>query len=90
MLTIREGHKVVDTGPYRIVRHPIYTGFIGGCWTLALVKATPAALAGAAVLTLVMAIKGKNEERFLRRELGEDAYDGYARRTPMLVPFAPA
>ena len=90
MLTIREGHKVIDTGPYRLVRHPIYTGFIGACWTLALIKATPAALGGAAILALVMAIKAKNEESFLRRELGSHAYDDYARRTPMLIPFAPA
>jgi protein-S-isoprenylcysteine O-methyltransferase Ste14 len=88
MITLREGHRIVDTGPYRLVRHPIYTGFIAACWTLALAKASPASLAGAAILTLVMAWKAKDEERFLRRELGADAYDDYARRTPMLVPFA--
>jgi protein-S-isoprenylcysteine O-methyltransferase Ste14 len=88
MITLREGHRIVDTGPYGLVRHPIYTGFIGACWTLALVKATPASLAGAAILTLIMAWKAKDEERFLRRELGAKGYDDYARRTPMLVPFA--
>jgi protein-S-isoprenylcysteine O-methyltransferase Ste14 len=90
MITIREGHRVVDTGPYRLVRHPIYTGFIAACWALALVKASPASLVGAAILTLVMAWKAKDEEGFLRRELGPEAYDAYSRRTPMLVPFAPA
>ena len=89
MIAIREGHRIVATGPYRLVRHPIYTGFIAACWTLALVKASPLALAGAAILTAVMAWKAKDEEGFLRRELGTEAYDAYARRTPMLVPFAP-
>jgi protein-S-isoprenylcysteine O-methyltransferase Ste14 len=89
MLTIREGHRVVDTGPYRLVRHPIYTGFIAAILGFALLKATPAALVGAVVLTLAMAAKAKTEESFLRRELGAEAYDDYARRTPMLVPFAP-
>lgn len=89
MLTIREGHKVVDTGPYRLVRHPIYTGFIAAVWAFALLRANAAALAGAAILTLTMAVKAKAEELFLRRELGSDAYDDYARQTPMLVPFAP-
>lgn len=89
MMTLREGHRVVDTGPYRLVRHPIYTGFIGGGWALALIKGSRFALLGALVLTLVMAIKAKDEEKLLRRELREDAYDSYARRTPMLIPFMP-
>ena len=88
MMTLRDGHRVVDTGPYRLVRHPIYTGFIAAGWALALLVATPAVLAGAAVLTIVMAVKARDEETLLRRELGAAAYDGYAARTPMLVPFA--
>ncbi|HEY1606373.1 MAG TPA: isoprenylcysteine carboxylmethyltransferase family protein [Allosphingosinicella sp.] len=87
-MTIREDHVVVDTGPYRLVRHPIYTGFIAAILGFAFMKASPAALAGGATLILVMAAKAKAEEQFLRRELGADAYDFYARRTPMLAPFA--
>lgn len=89
MITLREGHHVVDTGPYRLVRHPIYTGFLGAGWALALLMGSALGLAGAAVLTLQMAWKAKREERFLREELGADAYDSYAARTPMLIPFAP-
>ncbi len=89
MLTLREGHRVVDTGPYRLVRHPIYTGFIAGAWALALIVAAPAAMVGALVLTVVMSVKAGTEERFLRRELGEASYADYAARTPMLVPFTP-
>jgi protein-S-isoprenylcysteine O-methyltransferase Ste14 len=89
MLTLREGHRVVDTGPYRLVRHPIYTGFIAAAWALALIVGAPAALGGAVVLTIVMSVKSKTEERLLRRELGEASYTDYAARTPMLVPFSP-
>ena len=89
MIELREGHRVVDTGPYRLVRHPIYTALITGAWTLALVQATATGLAGAALLTAVMAWKAKREEAFLRRELGAVAYDAYAARTPMMAPFAP-
>ncbi len=89
MLTLREGHRVVDSGPYRLVRHPIYTGFIAASWAYALIDATPAALAGAVVLTIVMTVKAKGEEGLLRRELGAAGYDVYAAATPMIVPFAP-
>ena len=89
MITLREGHRVVDTGPYRLARHPIYTGFIGASWAYALLSGSAPPLLGAVVLTLQMTWKGKREEAFLRQELGEAAYDAYAARTPMLVPFLP-
>jgi protein-S-isoprenylcysteine O-methyltransferase Ste14 len=89
MMTLREGHRVVDSGPYGWVRHPIYTAFIGSAWAYALIIARPSTLFGALVLTVVMAVKGKAEEGFLRRELGAADYDAYAARVPMLVPFWP-
>jgi protein-S-isoprenylcysteine O-methyltransferase Ste14 len=89
MITLREGHRVVDTGPYRLVRHPIYTGFLGAAWTYALASGAGASVVGAAALTAQMAWKARREERFLRQELGAEAYDAYAARTPMLIPFLP-
>jgi protein-S-isoprenylcysteine O-methyltransferase Ste14 len=89
MMTIREDHRVVDSGPYALVRHPIYTAFIGSSWAYALIVARPTALFGALVLTAVMTVKGRDEEGFLRRELGAADYDAYAARVPMLVPFWP-
>lgn len=86
-IVVREDHRVIDTGPFRLVRHPIYTAFIVASWTLALIGAMPQALAGAVVLTALMALKSRSEERFLRRQLGEAAYDAYAARTPQLIPF---
>ena len=83
----KAGHYVVETGPYRLVRHPIYSGLILAGFATAIEKGTSTAMLGAAVLTLAFYIKGRREERFLRAELDETAYDAYARRTPMLVPF---
>ena len=87
MITLREGHRVIQSGPYALVRHPIYTGFLGAAWSFALIVASPTALLGALVLTASMALKARREETFLRQELGEAEYDDYARRTPMLLPF---
>jgi len=86
-ITFKEGHRVVDTGPYRLVRHPIYTGIIAASLILAIELATPAAWLGAAVMTLGWWMKAREEERFLGQELGP-AYEDYRRTTPMLVPFA--
>jgi protein-S-isoprenylcysteine O-methyltransferase Ste14 len=82
----KEGHRVVDTGPYGIVRHPIYTGAILAAFALAASRATPFALLMAVVFTVFFSWKARVEERFLQRELGP-SYDDYRRRVPMLVPF---
>ncbi|WP_454885647.1 methyltransferase family protein [Sphingomonas oryzagri] len=84
---LREGHKVIDTGPYALARHPIYTAFIAGSWFYALIEAKPMPLAGAAVLTLVVTVKARDEERVLHRELGAADYDAYAARMRMLIPL---
>ncbi|MGH6876532.1 MAG: methyltransferase family protein, partial [Rhizomicrobium sp.] len=88
-VTKKEGHRIVDTGPYGIVRHPIYTGLIVSVLATAIVKATSAALLGAAIMTLGFFIKARLEERFLREQLGADSYDAYRGRVPMLIPFGP-
>jgi protein-S-isoprenylcysteine O-methyltransferase Ste14 len=86
-LTKKAGHHIVDTGPYRLVRHPIYLGLIFAAFATAIEKGTSFALFGAAILTFAFYTRARREERFLRVELGEDAYDAYARKTAMLVPF---
>ncbi len=85
-ITLKTGHYVVDTGPYAIVRHPIYSGLILAALATALARDLLAAIAGAALITIGCWIKARIEERLLRNELGADAYAAYARRVPMLVP----
>ena len=88
-ITRKEGHHVVDTGPYALVRHPIYTGLIVATLATAAAQATMTGLVGAALVTLGLWLKARTEERFLSTELGADAYGSYCRRVPMLVPFLP-
>jgi protein-S-isoprenylcysteine O-methyltransferase Ste14 len=85
-VTHKEGHRVVDTGPYRLVRHPMYTGFIVMDVGLALLCGSALALAGVVFMTLGFWIKARLEEQFLAEELGAATYYGYKARTPMLVP----
>ncbi|HEY5237985.1 MAG TPA: isoprenylcysteine carboxylmethyltransferase family protein [Rhizomicrobium sp.] len=86
-ITRKEGHRIIDTGPYAFVRHPIYTGIILASFATAIEKGTAVALTGAAVMTIGWYIKARIEERFLREELGAADYDSYAHRVAMLVPF---
>ena len=80
-------HHVVDTGPYGIVRHPIYTGIILASIGTAVTRGTLGAWLGVGVMTLGWSIKARMEEGFLREQLGAEEYGRYARRVPMLVPF---
>jgi protein-S-isoprenylcysteine O-methyltransferase Ste14 len=82
-------HRVIDTGPYAIVRHPIYTGIIAAIFATAILKGTLSGIVGALAITFGFWIKARLEERFLREQLGPEDYDSYRRRVPMLVPFGP-
>jgi len=86
-ITRKEEHRLVETGPYEYVRHPIYTGLIIALLATAASEATPAAALGAVLIALGLWLKARTEERFLLTELGPDAYESYRRRVPMLVPF---
>jgi protein-S-isoprenylcysteine O-methyltransferase Ste14 len=88
-ITTKADHKIVDRGPYGMVRHPIYTGVLLAVFATAAAKGTVLGLAGAAIITLGLWLKASVEERWLREELGADAYDDYRRRVPMLLPFGP-
>jgi len=86
-VTRKEGHHIVDTGPYGLVRHPIYTGLLLALAVTAATKATALALIGFVIIVAGILMKARLEERFLREELGAAEYDAYAARVPMLVPF---
>jgi len=88
-ITTKADHRVVDTGPYAIVRHPIYSGILLAIYATAALKGTAAGLAGAAIITLGLWMKARLEESWLRHALGDEVYDNYRRRVPMLLPFGP-
>lgn len=88
-VTVKTGHRVVDTGPYSLVRHPIYTGLLAASLATAVAQATATALVGWMLIGLGLWLKARVEERFLAAELDPQAYAAYRLRVPMLVPFLP-
>lgn len=85
-ITRKEDHRIVDTGPYRLVRHPIYTGLLAASVAAALLQAHLLSLLGLVAVLAGFYQKARYEEQFLRQELGAETYDAYAARVPMLIP----
>src|ERR1700746_443747 len=86
-ITHKEDHKIIDTGPYGVVRHPIYTGQIIGLLASGLAIATWTAMVGVLLISFGQWQKARLEERLLSVEVGAEAYGAYSRRVPMIVPF---
>ena len=83
-VVLRDGHRVVDSGPYALVRHPIYTGLFAAVIAMAVTRGTPLSLLGAALFVLGFTLKARVEERFLEAALPD--YAAYRRRVGMIVP----
>ena len=84
-LGVQSGHDLVTSGPYAVVRHPIYLGVIDFLLGSALFW-NDVALLGVAVLFIVFFVfQLRVEERFFQRHFGE-IWTAYAERTPALFP----
>ena len=88
-VTRKADHHVVDTGPYAIVRHPIYTGLLLSIAATVAEQGTTRAVLGLLAFIAGFWVKARLEERFLSAELGVGAYEAYRRRVAMLIPFGP-
>jgi protein-S-isoprenylcysteine O-methyltransferase Ste14 len=85
-VAVREDHHVVDAGPYRLVRHPIYSGILLGMVGTLILYGVLLWLVILAGYAAYAGWKALNEERLLTRELG-DEYVRYRSRTRMLIPW---
>jgi protein-S-isoprenylcysteine O-methyltransferase Ste14 len=86
IITVKEGHELIRTGPYALVRHPIYTGLITAVLGTAVISATVRAALGLAIIAISLTVKSRIEERFMR-ETFADQYLRYRDEVPALVPF---
>jgi protein-S-isoprenylcysteine O-methyltransferase Ste14 len=80
----RDGAELVQTGAYRLARHPIYGGLILGAAGWGLLTASPLALALAVVLLGFFDLKSRREERWLEERYPD--YPAYRARTRRLIP----
>ena len=84
-VSIKAEHQFVRSGPYRWIRHPIYTAMFGMFIGTALVCGQIHALVGIALIIVAYARKIRMEERMLREHFGAE-YEAYRRESWALVP----
>ena len=85
-ITVKEEHKLVVRGPYRIVRHPIYTGLLAMLLATAMLVGHIAAILGIVVVFVSLWIKLEQEEAVMLRQF-PDEYAAYRQRVKRIIPF---
>jgi len=85
-VTVKEGHELITSGPYSVVRHPIYTGLILGFVGSAVARGEWRGLLAVALVFLALWLKLTLEEKWMRAQFGE-SYETYSRRVAALVPY---
>lgn len=83
---VKQTHELICSGPYRWVRHPIYTGlllaFIGSALTVGQWRG----VVGILIVYVTLRRKSRVEEHYMTETFG-DRYRQYQREVPALVPF---
>jgi protein-S-isoprenylcysteine O-methyltransferase Ste14 len=85
-VTIKQGHELITSGPYAVVRHPIYTGSLAGFLGMAIAISQVRGFIAFALVFLAFWMKLRMEEQWMRSQFGE-TYATYAHRTAALVPY---
>lgn len=85
-VTIKQDHELITTGPYAVLRHPIYTGSLAGFLGLAIALSQVRGFVAFALMFIVFWVKLSMEEQWMRSQFGE-TYATYVRRTAALVPY---
>lgn len=85
-VTLKRGHELIRTGPYRIVRHPIYTGLLVMVLGTAIFIGQMRGVLSLLLVTLGFWIKLRQEERLMMQHFPE-AYPNYRREVKALIPF---
>jgi protein-S-isoprenylcysteine O-methyltransferase len=84
-VSAKEGHELVTSGPYRFVRHPMYTGGFVACLASAVVAGGPFVFA-ALTLGPLFLWRVRAEDRLMTEQFPAE-YPAYMARTKALIPF---
>ena len=70
-VTIEQGHELITTGPYALVRHPTYTGILTGFLGTAIALSQVRGVISFVLIFLVFWAKLRKEEEWMRSQFGE-------------------
>jgi protein-S-isoprenylcysteine O-methyltransferase Ste14 len=85
-VTLKQDHELITSGPYAVVRHPIYTGILTGFLGTVIAEGQVRSLIALLLVSIALCVKLRLEEQWMRLHFG-DAYGAYAQRVAALVPF---
>lgn len=85
-VTVKQDHELIATGPYSVVRHPIYTGLLTAFAGSAVARGEWRGLLAVALVFAALWHKLKLEEKWMRSEFGE-SYETYSQKVAALVPY---
>jgi protein-S-isoprenylcysteine O-methyltransferase Ste14 len=86
VVTLKEGHELVEHGPYRFVRHPIYTGILTMFFANALALGHLAGFAATLLMFASFWVKLCDEEKLMLQQFPE-RYAAYRQRAKRIIPF---
>jgi protein-S-isoprenylcysteine O-methyltransferase Ste14 len=84
---VLEGHNLITTGPYNVVRNPIYAGMFGMLLATGLaISHWIGLLIAVTIFAIGTAVRVRSEEKLLREAFGVE-FEAYARKVPAVVPL---
>jgi len=85
-VTVKEDHELITSGPYAVVRHPIYTGLLVGFLGSAVARGEWRGILAVALVFAALWFKLRLEEKWMQAQFGE-SYGAYPRKVAALVPY---
>jgi protein-S-isoprenylcysteine O-methyltransferase Ste14 len=85
-VTVKENHELIVRGPYRLVRHPIYTGLLTMVMATAIQQGHIGGILGLILIFVSLWIKSSHEEEVMRKQFPEQ-YPAYRQRVKRIIPF---
>jgi protein-S-isoprenylcysteine O-methyltransferase Ste14 len=85
-VTVKDNHELIRSGPYGLVRHPIYSGLLLAILGTAIAIGERRCLLGFGFLTVAFVLKLRREEGFMGERFPNE-YSRYRAEVPALIPF---